>query len=139
MFQLCLIVGIAFLILEMFVPAYFFLNLSISAFLCAFLPLFFKISFVSLVYIFCIVSLVLILVLRPFLTKRSKDEKLKTGLEAKYIGKTATVVEEINNSRGVISIYDERWQACAVETIEKGAVVEIVSNDGLIMNVKKVD
>lgn len=139
MFQLFLIVGIAFLILEMFVPAYFFLNLSISAFLCAFIPLFFKISFVTLGYIYCIVSLILILVLRPILTKHSKDKKLKTGLEAKYIGKKAVVTEEINDSKGVISIYDERWQARSADTIEKGSMVEIVSNDGLIMNVKKVD
>lgn len=141
MWQICLITGIIFLIMEIFIPAYFFLNLSIAAFICALIPLVVNISPYLLVTIYCFLSMCLILVLRPILTKTSNDKKLQTGMEAKYIGKTATAVEEINKSKGVISIYDERWQARNIcdETIEKGSTVEIVSYEGLIMNVKKIN
>lgn len=141
MWQICLTIGIMFLILEIFVPSYFFLNLAIAAFICAILPVYFEISLSLLVIIFCVLSLALILVLRPLLTKKDNSKHLKTGLEAKYVGKTAKVVEEITKQKGVISIYDERWQARNVDdgTIEIGEQAEIVGYDSIVMKVKKAN
>lgn len=66
-----------------------------------------------------------------------KENKEKTGMEAKYIGKIAKVIEKIDSENGVISIYDERWQARSNEVIEAGQNVEIIGYDSLIMKVKK--
>ena len=50
-------------------------------------------------------------------------------------------IENIDKNNGVITIYDERWQARNIEneTIEAGQTVEIVGYDSLIMKIKKID
>ena len=60
-------------------------------------------------------------------------------MESKYIGKIARATEEIDKNKGAISIYDERWQARNVDegVIEKDSLVEIVSYDSLILNVRR--
>ena len=77
--------------------------------------------------------------LRPILLKRnSKDTE--TGMEGKYIGKTAKVTEEVTPERCVITIYGERWEARTEkgEVISAGAEVKILRNDSLIMYVTKI-
>ena len=85
-------------------------------------------------------SIFFIYTLRPLFIKRKTQQDLKTGIEEKYIGKVAKAISVIDKNSGVISIYDERWQARNIEDgiIEIGQNVEIVSNDSLIMNVKKI-
>ena len=59
-------------------------------------------------------------------------------MESKYIGQTAKVIEEVTSDSGVISIYDERWNARSInnEIIPIGSIVEIVKHESLIMSVK---
>lgn len=128
--------GLLFLILEMTMPTMFFLNLSVGAFVSALCALYFH-SAVALILIFVGVSLVSLLVLRPLLVKKTHKSQ-ETGINAKYVGKRAKVVETVTPSSGVISIYDERWEARADEEIPAGNQVEIVSNDSLIMKVKEI-
>lgn len=139
MWQIILGVGIIFLLLEIFIPSMFFINFALAAAVCAIISLFYKSTF-ALVVIFSILSLMFVFVLRPILQKKSTNDP-KTGVEEKYVGKTARVVENITCDAGVITIYDERWQARNVEnsTIEAGCSVEIVGYDSLIMKVKKID
>lgn len=139
MWQVFLGVGIIFLLLEIFVPSLFFINFAIAAAVCAVISLFYK-SIFGLCVIFSLLSLVFIFVLRPIFQKKSPND-IKTGMEEKYVGKTARVVENISKDCGVISIYDERWQARNVEDsiIEVGCVVEILGYESLVMKVKKVD
>ena len=140
MWQLSLCVGIIFLLLEIFIPGLFFLNLAISAFICAVVA-FFVPNITVLILTFCILSVILIFTLRPLLIKISNGKKQQTGIEEKYIGKTAVAVENISKNSGAISIYDERWQARNIDdsTIEKGSQVEIVGNESIVMKVKKVN
>ena len=139
MWQIILGVGIIFLLLEMFIPSMFFINFALAAAVCAVISLFYK-SIFGLSVIFSLLSLVFIFLLRPFFVKKTSNAE-KTGMEEKYVGKTARVVENITKECGVISIYDERWQARSVDesTIEVGCNVEIISYESLIMKVKKVD
>ncbi len=71
--------------------------------------------------------------------KKLKNKNYSTGVEEKYIGKTAKVIEEISKNNGVISIYDERWNARTIndETINIGEEVTIVKNESLIFYVEK--
>ncbi len=140
MWQIILCVGFLFLILEMFTPAMFFLNFAIAAFVCAGLS-FFITNLALLIVIFCVLSVILIYTVRPILQKLvKKDKKTDTGIESKYIGQKAKVIEDIDKQKGVISIYDERWQARNVDegVIEKESTVEIVSNESIVMYVRKV-
>ena len=137
LWQLLAICGIAFLILEMFTPSMFFLNFSLASFICAVLSLYSKNPYV-LVIAFFIFSFVSFIFLRPIIMKKlSKSQE--TGINSKYIGKTASAEEDITASNGVISIYGERWEARSESgtTIEKGSEVKIVRNESIIMYVEK--
>ena len=139
MWQIILGIGFIFLILEMFTPTMFFLNFSISAFICAILSLYVK-NVYFLIVVFSIISVVLIFTLRPLLVRKTQNKNLETGINAKYIGKTAKVIEKIDSNSGAITIYDERWQAKSKnnETFEVDEMVKIVGFEGIVAYVEKV-
>ena len=137
LWELLGIVGIAFLILEMFTPSMFFLNFSLAAFITAVISVFTKNPY-TLVITFFVFSFVSFAFLRPILVKRFCKSK-ETGLENKYIGKTARAEEDITDSCGAISIYGERWDARSEHgnVISKGCEVKIVRNESIIMYVEE--
>ena len=136
--QLLCVVGIAFVILEIFTPSMFFLNFALAAFITAGISLITLNKF-ALVLAFFLLSFLSFIFLRPMLLRRNSKET-ETGIEGKYIGKTAKVTEEVGANSGVITIYGERWEARTQdsETIPVGAEVKILRNDSLIMYVTKV-
>ncbi len=137
---LILIISIIFLILEMFTPTLFFINLSLASFVAAvFAYLGYPVSIVT--FVFFIVSIFAILLIRPLLLNQLDKIEQKTGIEDKYIGKTAKVVKEISADDGRISIYGEEWQAKTNDsdaTIPVGVNVKIVSIDSIIFTVEKI-
>lgn len=137
LWELLGVVGIAFLILEMFTPSMFFMNFSLAAFITAVVSVFTKNPYI-LVITFFVFSFVSFIFLRPILVKKFCKSK-ETGLENKYIGQIAKVEEEITDSSGVISIYGERWEARSEHctNIAKGADVKIVRNESIIMYVEE--
>ena len=138
MLQLFIIIGLAFLILEMFIPVMFFLNFALSAFITAVVGLFvFNLNI--LMMIFAILALLLLVFVRPIFMNKATTKEQKTGMANKYVGKTAKVIETITASSGAITIYDERWEARTLEgkEIPVGKMVKIIKYDSLIMNVKE--
>ena len=138
MWQFLCVVGIAFVILEIFTPSMFFLNFALAAFITAIASLV-TLNHFALVLIFFVFSFISFVFLRPILLRRnSKDTE--TGIEGKYIGKVAKVTEEVAKDRGVITIYGERWEARSEsgELIPTGSEVKINKNDSLIMYVTKI-
>ena len=136
--QFLCVVGIAFVILEIFTPSMFFLNFALAAFITAGFSLITLNKF-ALVIVFFMLSFLSFAFLRPILLRRnSKDTE--TGIEGKYIGKIAKVTEEVTAERGVITIYGERWDARTEngEVISIGSEVKILRNDSLIMYVTKI-
>lgn len=129
--------GLLFLILEMTIPTMFFLNFAVGAFVAAICAIYIY-SWTTLTIIFVAVSLLSLIVLRPLLVKKTNKSQ-ETGLNAKYIGKTAKVIEIITENSGVISIYDERWEARADHEIPVDSKVEIIKNESLIMYVKEIN
>ncbi len=139
MWQLMLIIGFAFLILEMFTPVMFFLNFAVAAFITSLISIFI-IDINTLMTVFIAISLLLLFFVRPlFIKKRTKEQT--TGMDNKYIGKTAKVIETITSTSGAISIYDERWEARCEDgkEIPVGESVKIIKYDSLIMSVKEED
>lgn len=136
--QFMCIVGVAFVILEIFTPSMFFLNFALAAFLTAAASLVVLNKF-YLVLIFFVLSFLSFAFLRPMLLRKNTKET-ETGVEGKYIGKIAKVTSDITSSEGVINIYGERWDARCQEglTIPAGKEVKIIKNDGLIMYVENL-
>lgn len=137
MWQLLVILGLVFLVLEMFTPMLFFLNFAIASFITA-IASFIITDINILMLIFVVLSLLLLWFLRPLLAKSKNQKNSNTGMKSKYIGQTAKVIEEVTSDSGVISIYDERWNARSInnEIIPIGSIVEIVKHESLIMSVK---
>lgn len=137
--QILSIVGILFIILEVFTPSMFFLNFALAAFLTAVASLYIsKVIFLTL--IFFILSFLSFIFLRPLILKRTKKET-ETGLNDKYIGKIAKVIEAVSEFSGVITIYGERWEARSIDKTEipAGAEVKIVKNESIVMYVEKLN
>ncbi len=137
LWELLGVVGIAFLILEMFTPSMFFLNFSVAAFICAVVSVFIK-NPTILVLTFFVLSFVSFIFLRPILVKKFCRGK-ETGVQSKYIGKVAKAEEDVTEFSGVISIYGERWEARSEDgnKIPKGSEVKIIRNESIIMYVSE--
>ncbi len=138
MWQFLLILGAAFLILEMFTPVMFFLNFAIAAFLTAMISIFVQ-SIYPIMLIFVGTSLALLLFVRPLLIRNKTNNEQVTGMKSKYVGKTAKVIETVTKTSGTITIYDERWEArCLTDgEIPAGEIVKIKDYDSLIMFVER--
>ena len=138
LWQIIGIISVALLILEMMTPTMFFLNLAIGAFITGIVSLWYQ-NVSVLITIFAVVSALILIFIRPLLFKKDTIET-KTGVEGKYIGKTARVESDITKDSGVISIYGERWEARSIagDIIPVGSEVRIIKNDSLIMFVEKV-
>ena len=139
LWEIYAISGLAFLILEMVVPSMFFLNLAFAGFITAIVALFIK-SWIVLTFIFVILSILAILLLRPILVKQKEAKEKETGMEGKYIGQIVKVIEPITKYSGAITIYDERWEARVEsdETIPAGSKVKIIKNESLVLTVEKI-
>mgnify|MGYP004662441409 FL=1 len=139
LWEIFAVAGLGFVILEMLVPSMFFLNLALAGFITAILALFIK-SWIILTFVFVVLSILSILLLRPILLKQKKSKEKETGMEGKYIGQIVKVIEPVTKFSGAITIYDERWEARTEndETIPAGSEVKIVKNESLILTVEKI-
>ena len=137
LWEFLVIIGIGFVILELFTPGMFFLNFAAAALITALVSLF-TTKMLTLVLVFFIMSFLSFAFLRPLLLKKLSKET-ETGVNDKYIGKNAKVIEEVNSEKGVISIYGERWEARSEngDIIPQDCMAQIVRNDSLIMYIKK--
>ena len=136
LWEILAICGIIFILLEIFTPTMFFLNFAVASFVTAIVSIL-TTSVPVLVLTFFILSFLSFVFLRPLLLQgRNKDDN--TGVEDKYIGRTAKVVEDVSKTAGAIKIYDEKWNArCEDDSvILAGSEVIIVKNDTLMMYVK---
>ena len=138
LWEFIVICGIIFILLELFIPSMFFLNFDFAAFVTAIASLF-TTKMLPLVLVFFLFSFLSFAFLRPLLLKR-KGKDIETGVNDKYIGKKAKVIEEVSANNGTISIYDERWNARTEDgsVIPVGSEAEIVKNDSLIMYVRQI-
>lgn len=140
LWQIFVIAGIASLILEMIIPSGFFLNFALSGFITAVIALYVS-DFTVLIIDFVVIAFLSLLILRPILLKTLKSSKEKeTGVKSEYIGQIVKVVQPVSKFSGVITIYDERWEARVDndDEIPAGTEVRIIKNDSLIMYVERI-
>ncbi len=139
LWEIFAIVGLISVILEMIVPSMFFLNLALAGFITAVIAVFIK-SWIYLILIFVVLSIISILFLRPILLRSKETKEQETGMKGKYIGKIVKVIEPVTKYSGAITIYDERWEARSEgdETIPVGSEVKIIKYESLVLTVEKV-
>lgn len=129
------IAGLVLLIVEILTPTMFFLNLALACFVTAGVSVYFS-ELNILVPVWVVASAVFLFLLKP-LQKRNKISA-GTGMD-KYVGQKAQVIEKIDGDGGVISVFDERWNARSEngEKFDVGSKVYIVRNENLTMFVRK--
>lgn len=92
------------------------------------------------VLLFCVVSIVVMLLVRPFAMKVMNKERMKTNIE-EIVGLQAEVMESIDNQReqGVVRLRGVEWMARSVDgnSIEVGEVVTVESIVGVKLMVRK--
>ena len=139
LWQIFSIIAVVAVILERVIPSGFFLNFAVAGVLTALLSLFVN-SWNALIIDFIILSLLSIWLIRPLLLRHRENKDNQTGLDGKYIGKTAKVTETVTKNSGTVTIYDERWDARIMdgEDIPAGTEVKIVKNDSLILYVERI-
>ena len=137
--QILCIAGVLLIILEMLTPAMFFLNLALACFVTAFFSLYTSnLSILAIIWV--VASLVCLLFVRPLMVRKNKKEIPETGM-GRYIGAKAKVLEEITPDGGVVSVFDERWNARSLDsgTIAVGTRVKIEKYEDLVLYVRKDD
>lgn len=136
--QLLIMTGVVFIIIEIFTPVMFFLNLALACFMTAVVAYYIS-DWNILVPLFVISSAIFLIFLRPILIKKRENGDTKTGVDEKYIGKIAKVTDTITAQSGVVAIYNERWEARSNtgEEIPVGSEVKIVRNESLVLYVEK--
>lgn len=140
LYQIWAIVCLLFLFAEMMTPSLFFLNLSLG---CAVAGIFgyYDFSYTVQIWVFVIVSILCLIILRPILLNNKKKSNVNSVIEGKYIGLEAIVVEDIKeNDTGKIKVFDEIWSAKSItgEVLLAGLKVKIVKNESLTMFVENI-
>jgi membrane protein implicated in regulation of membrane protease activity len=131
------LIGIILIIIEVISVTFFFVFLSVGAFITA-LAVFLGVkSLGTQVIIFSASSVLLIGVLR----KTAKQLFARHGdMPPEYVGQKVKVIEDIVPGReGCVTYRGSRWIAYSEEneTIPAGCFVEVVSSDGIKLKIKK--
>ncbi|MDD3734293.1 MAG: NfeD family protein [Candidatus Cloacimonetes bacterium] len=140
--QIWMIIGIGFIIIEIFDPAFFFISLGIGAIITSLLSLipFMGRNIAFQILIFAVLSFISFL----FMRKLGKKLLANTGSNTNVFalkGKNGIVTKEIPlEGKGYVKIGGEEWPAVEVDqkAIELGAKVIIEGIDGNKVIVRKI-
>ena len=140
MWQVWLIISGLFFVIEMMTVGFLVFWFGIGALFAMIVSLFTD-SIIIQTVIFLISSTALLFLTKPFVRKISSTNKIKTNAYS-VIGKTGTVVKEINsdNRIGQVKIGSEVWSAISNEqdTIPLDTEIEVIEIDGVKVIVKPI-
>lgn len=132
-------VFIALIVLELTTLQLISIWFSIGA-LAAFFSVFLSLNFTGQLLVFTAISVLLLLITRPILKKASVRNPVKTNADAD-VGKTASVIEEVNNALGTgrATFGGVDWIAVSADqsVIPKGSIVKIEQIQGAKLIVSK--
>jgi len=139
------LVGVAFLIAELIMPAFILIFFTAGCWIAAIFVWLIDIELTKQILVFLVSSLFLLFTLRKFSLKifrgKTQDE-IDDHYSDSKIGKTAIVTKQITpNKLGEIKVMGSFWRATANEEIEEGRSVLIEkrdSEDGLTLKVKPI-
>ena len=139
------LVGVAFLIAELVMPAFLLIFFTAGCWIAAIFVWLIDIELTSQILIFLASSLFLLFTLRKYSLKifrgKTQDE-IDDHYSDSKVGKTAVVTKKITPHKlGEIKVMGSFWMATANEEIEEGRSVLIEkkdSEDGLTLKVKPI-
>lgn len=128
---------LAFLGIEIITTGvFFFLCFSLGSLFAMMVSLLGASDYISIV-VFCVISVVSVLFIRPIMKGYINKKKIETNVDS-LIGAPATVIEEIKfNKTGKVKVAGEIWLAVSEEEINAGDIVVIISVNGTKLVVKK--
>jgi membrane protein implicated in regulation of membrane protease activity len=139
-----LIIGLAFVFFELFVPGVYLVWFGLSAFVVAALVSFFAWSLPTQLVIFALVSAVFALigwqVYKRVMNKKPVAEEYKhlNDFASAYIGKKYILDEDVVDGRSKVRVGDTVWVAETNDHLKKGATVTVTGvRGGVILKVKK--
>ncbi|MBB6276006.1 NfeD family protein [Porphyromonas circumdentaria] len=133
------IAGLVLFLLELLTPGFVLACFGVGC-LLACIPSFFGGGILLQTLFFAGGSLLSLFLLRPLLNKSKKSKSRPTGIEA-LTGRMGRVVRAIdgNKKEGRVAVDGDEWLAISSEPdtyIQKGARVEIVGHDSIILIVR---
>ena len=132
------VLAVGFLAIELLAPGFFFLWLSVSAFVVGSILLMLpSLSFEVQLLLFSILAVISILVWRRYVSAKSQesDQPLLNQRGAQYIGRTFNVVVAIENGQGKIKVGDSLWMVHG-EDCPMGSKVKVVAVKGTVFDVE---
>lgn len=140
MWTIWIVIGIVLIIAEMFTPGFFLALIGLACLAAGAVAVFTNGFFLSFL-VFSVVSVLLLLLLRPVCVKYFYKGATSSNVDA-LIGKEFLVETTINNDldQGYIKSNADYWKARSLEqtVIEKGERVRVDKVEGATVYVKKV-
>jgi len=142
-YHILIIVAVLAFIIEMF-TAYFFAASVGIGFLLAAIGNYFDATTEWQIYIFTFGVIISFFGIRPFFNKIAYNSDDKKTNQHAMIGKSAIVVEEINEKHGtgLVKLDGDTWKAKTVEEnsiIEVNSKVEILNINSIVLTVKLIN
>ena len=134
------VLGIFFIVLEVFSPAAFFLWLGISAGIVGVFVLIEPGMFWEWqVVLFAVFSVVSTVLGRKYVvsTQTQTDQPALNRRGEQYIGRTFTLAEPVVNGEGKIRVDDTTWKISGTD-MPAGTQIEVVGVDGVILKVSAI-
>lgn len=133
-----IVAGVVLCIAEMFTPGFFLASCGIGAIGAGIIAAC-RLSLAWQLVIFCVVTVLAFVLLRPLLKRFHQDDGEATGVDA-LVGKEALVLQDIDNlkNQGRIKVGGEDWKALSVDdsTFAKGTTVIVDHISGVTAYVK---
>jgi membrane protein implicated in regulation of membrane protease activity len=135
-----LIIGVICFLLEMVLPGFIIFFFGLGAWVVALVSWLMPIGLNVQLVIFLLASLVALFAFRGLIRKTFFGDSIidKKGTMTTIGGRAEVVIEIVPPSEGRILYSGTHWRAIADERIEKGSIVEILSQDDLCMKVGRV-
>ena len=130
--------GLLFVTIEMFVPGAFFFGMGLAALIVgAVLWLVPDFSWQLQLFSFAVLALISILAGRHWIKSRpiESDQPLLNQRGARYIGRTFTLTEAMDNGQSKIQVDDTTWRVRG-ESGQAGDKVRVTGIDGVILQVE---
>jgi membrane protein implicated in regulation of membrane protease activity len=132
------LLGLILILLEFQIPGVITVFFGIGAWVTAFICLFLPIGPAFQLFIFLVVSILSLVLLRKWLKGYFDNKSSDTGtLLNEFIGERAVVTEMITpTKRGKVEFHGSNWEAEAYEEIQLGTVVEIIDKKNITLIVR---
>jgi membrane protein implicated in regulation of membrane protease activity len=135
------VLALAFLVIEILAPGFFFLWMAVSGFITgAMVWLIPSISMNVQIFVFSILSVITITAWRFYGKKHptETDQPLLNKRGAQYIGRVFNLYEPIENGQGKIKVDDSIWKVHG-EDCDINTRVKVIASRGTVFDVEKVD